>query len=110
MHDSKTFKVISTEMGGVFYLVRYFNIENGVQLSVTCGKILGEISEELFQNLVANLVSRLKQVTYGQIVLTADIANRDVYKSGQGVEVMVTLIRVAIAIIIMILALMVLVR
>ena len=110
MHDAQTFRIYSTEDGGLFYLVKYFDVEDGVQIRVTCGKLFGKITEVAAVNFITTFLSRLEQVFNGHIVLTADVANRDIYKSVDGLSAVGIILRLAIAIITVIMGLLVLMR
>lgn len=91
---------------GYFFLYQLFTTPDGCQIKVTVGKAMGKIKEEEAVNLANIFLTRLDQIVNGQIVLTADIVNRDVYKSGQALLSVVNLVRLIVAVIAIIMALM----
>ena len=60
--------------------------------------------------MVSQFISRLDQIINGQIVLTPEIVNKDVYKTGQTTLGIISLVRLAVAIILVVLALKALIR
>jgi len=110
IYPGSIYKVFSTEAGGIFYDLQYFKLDDGVQISVKAGKIFGKITEAEAVTLVQNLLTRIDAVLSGKIIMTADVANRDVYKSGQTVTGLFALIKLIVAIVAIIMALMVLMR
>lgn len=64
---------------------------------MTAGDGLKKMTEERAVGLVTQFFSRLDQVANGQISLTADIVNRDVYKGGQGAVALLSLIKLIVA-------------
>lgn len=88
------FIVHSTEALSLYYQLQYFNIDGGTQLSVKAGKGPGvDLNSDLAGPMIEGFLDRLDQVNTGKIVLTPDVVNRDVYKSGQTASGIVWLLR-----------------
>lgn len=96
--ENGVFTVHSTEGGSIFFHLQYFDIEGGTQLNVSAGKpVWNKIGDNTIVPLVESFFDRLDQVNSGKIVLTPDVVNRDVYKSGQAVSGAIWLIRAIVA-------------
>lgn len=106
LYENNVYRVYA---GKYFYNYQMFNTPEGTQLKVSCGLSFGPtIADEDARHLVEQFYSRLDQIISGQIALTPDVVNRDVYKSNQaalGVLTIVKLIVAAAAIIMGIMAL-----
>lgn len=107
MLPNNTYRINS---GANFYLLQLFTMPEGTQLKVTAGKVFGKITEGAAVQLVNQFYSRLDLIVKGQIVLTPDVVNRDVYKAGQGAVAFLTLLKFIVALIAIAIALGILMR
>lgn len=94
--DATTYRILS---GGKFYLLKYFNAAGGTELKITVGKTFGKITEAEAVPLVSTFFSRIDQVVNRQIIMTPDVANKDVFKSGQGAIALLTIVKFIVALI-----------
>lgn len=92
----------------LFYQYELLVVPDGTLLRIEAGGRYGKISNEEASQSVSQFITRLDQIINGHILLTADVVNRDVYKSGQGVIGAIWLIRLIIAIVAIIMGIMVL--
>ncbi len=108
MYANNTYKIATPS--GEFYQYQFLIIPGGTQLSMTVGSRGYKMTEQKAIGLVSQFFSRLDQVINGQIILTAEIVNRDVYKSSQNLIGAINLVRLVVAVIATIMALMLLLR
>lgn len=97
--DKKVYvdSVYKINSGSVFYRYQMFTTPEGTQLKMTVGDGFFNMPESKASMLVEQFFSRVDQVIKGQIVLTADVVNRDVYKANQGVLAGIGILRLIVA-------------
>lgn len=94
--DATTYRVLS---GDKFYLLKYFDVSGGTEVKITAGRAFGKMTEAEAVPLVSAFFSRIDQIVNGRIVLTPDVANKDVFKSGRGAIAMLTVLKFVVALI-----------
>lgn len=103
IYENNIYKIHS--IGGEIYQYQLFVTPNGTQLKMQVLSRTYKMTEERAVPLVTQFISRLDQVISGQIILTPDTVNKDVYKTDQTALGMLSLTRIVLAIISAILAL-----
>lgn len=100
IYANSTYKILAPTKG-IFIQYQFFTTETGCQLSIAVGALSGKITEQNALAWANVFINQVDKIINRQILLTPEIANRDVYKSGQtttGVIKLISLIAAIIAI------------
>src|SRR5450432_191610 len=83
VYVNNTYKIL-VPANGIFYQYQVFKTETGSQLKIFAGFTNGtKITEPNAIAWINLFLSNLDSVVSGQVVLTPEVINGDVYKSGQ---------------------------